>query len=75
MILAIEGSFRLLQVGGGAAGGARHALAAFTERLDEQPLAGQAHLRRLAHHVGGQGGLGGAVDAGDGHQLRLHAGA
>src|SRR5688500_5568284 len=50
-------------------------LAVRVERLDDERVAVEPHLRRLALHVGGQGGVGGAVDAGDGDQLRLHAGA
>src|SRR5438552_13408351 len=42
--------------------------------LDEKLLAVEPHLGRLGRHVGGQGGVGGAVDARNGHQLRFHAG-
>src|SRR5580765_7487401 len=42
--------------------------------LDDELGAGEPHLCRLAQHGSGQFGLGGAVDAGDGQQLRRHAG-
>src|SRR5256885_7630485 len=43
--------------------------------LDEQLVAVEPDLRRLAQHVGGQGGVGRSVGSRDGDQLRLHAGA
>ena len=44
------------------------------ECIDDQAVAGQTHHRRAALHRGGQRHIGGAVDAGDGNQLRVHAG-
>src|SRR4249920_29717 len=61
MILAISGKSLL--------GSKRSGLQSFDEKL----LAFEPHLRRLAQHVVGQGGFGGAVDARDGDELRLHA--